>query len=100
MMQAQAYRNGNELKGDIANGDIDGIQDRKRSENDIFTLSQAGRDLLLALYRSIDLQMRPSPKQSNNLRILIKRVDRLMSRISAAEHHGPSQLNLRMGMGS
>lgn len=51
MMQAQAYRNGNELKRDIANGDIDGIQDRKRSENDIFTLSQAGRDLSLALNR-------------------------------------------------
>ena len=46
-----AYRDGDELKGYIANGDIDGIQDRKRSENDIFTLSQAGRDLLLALNR-------------------------------------------------
>ena len=46
-----AYRNGDELKRDIANGDIDGIQDRKRSENDIFTLSQAGRDLSLALNR-------------------------------------------------
>jgi len=62
MMQAQAYRNGNELKGDIANGDIDGIQDRKRSENDIFTLSQAGRDLSLALNRSFRLTNAPFSK--------------------------------------
>jgi hypothetical protein len=47
----RAYRNGNELKGDIANGDIDGIQNRKRGEDEGFTLSETGGDLISALDR-------------------------------------------------
>jgi hypothetical protein len=61
-LNCKAYRNGDELEGDIANGDIDGIQNRKRGEDECFTLSETGGDLISALDGPIRLTKAPFSK--------------------------------------